>query len=72
LTAAELPAGDALFSIQVRLNASTVQANGEHRALQAGMRLEADILQERRKIYEWILEPLFSIAAKQVASEAER
>ncbi len=28
------------------------------------MQLEADIMQERRKLYEWILEPLISITGK--------
>ena len=29
-----------------------------------GMQLEADIMQERRKLYEWVLEPLISITGK--------
>jgi membrane fusion protein len=32
--------------------------------LQAGMLLEADILQETRRLYEWLLEPLYSISGK--------
>ena len=28
------------------------------------MQLEADIMQERRKLYEWVLEPLISITGK--------
>ncbi len=28
------------------------------------MQLEADIMQERRKLYEWILEPFISITGK--------
>jgi membrane fusion protein len=28
------------------------------------MRVEADILGERRKLYEWLLEPLFSLTGE--------
>lgn len=55
---------EAVFAIQVRLPSGQVMANGSARALQAGMALEADILQERRRIYEWMLEPLFSVTAR--------
>ena len=30
----------------------------------AGMQFEADIVQDRRRIYEWMVEPLFSIREK--------
>jgi membrane fusion protein len=53
-----------LFAIQVKLNQGTILANGQTRDLQAGMQLEADILQERRKLYEWVLEPLYSVTKR--------
>ncbi len=53
-----------MFAIQVTLSSNTMEANGQARALQAGMLLEADILQERRKLYEWMLEPLFSVTRR--------
>lgn len=53
-----------VFSIQVKLERSTIDANGQTRPLQAGMQLEADILQERRKLYEWVLEPLYSVTKR--------
>ncbi len=28
------------------------------------MTLQADILQERRRLYEWVLEPLYSMTGK--------
>lgn len=64
LPATGLAAGEPVFAIQVRLKASNITANGELRPLQAGMQLEADILQERRKLYEWMLEPLFSVTRR--------
>jgi hypothetical protein len=30
------------------------------------MRLDADILQETRRLYEWMLEPLYSITGQDV------
>ena len=56
--------GEALFSIQVKLENSTIEANGQTRTLQAGMQLEADILQERRRLYEWVLEPLYGVTKR--------
>ena len=64
LPATGLAPGEPVFAIQVRLKASTIAANGELRPLQAGMQLDADILQERRKLYEWMLEPLFSVTRR--------
>jgi membrane fusion protein len=57
-------ASEALFSIEVRLENSTIEANGQTRTLQAGMQLEADILQERRRLYEWVLEPLYGVTKR--------
>ena len=64
LPGAPLSPTEPMFAIQVTLNSNTMQANGQARALQAGMLLEADILQERRKLYEWMLEPLFSVTRR--------
>lgn len=59
-----LAPGEPVFAIQVKLGSGTILANGELRPLQAGMQLEADILQERRKLYEWMLEPLYSVTRR--------
>lgn len=37
---------------------------GERKPLQSGMVLEADILHDRRQLYEWVLEPLYSVAGR--------
>ena len=39
-------------------------AYGNAQPLQAGMVVEADVLQEKRKLYEWVLEPLYSLTGK--------
>ena len=65
-----LPAGvenqthEPLYLITVALTAQTIRAYGEEHPLQAGMLLEADVLQETRRLYEWVLEPLFSLTGK--------
>lgn len=64
LPATGLAPGEPVFAIQVKLKAGSIDANGQKRPLQAGMQLEADILQERRKLYEWMLEPLFSVTRR--------
>ena len=64
LPATGLAAGEPVFAIQVKLKTNTIDANGQARPLQSGMWLEADILQERRKLYEWMLEPLFSVTRR--------
>ena len=56
--------GEPLYRITVELAAQTVQAYGQAQALQAGMLLDADVLQETRHLYEWVLEPLYSLTGK--------
>lgn len=53
-----------VYAITVRLAAQSITAYGEARPLQAGMRVDADIRQETRKLYEWLLEPLYSVSGR--------
>jgi membrane fusion protein len=53
-----------VYRIHVRLEQQTLMAYGTPQRLQAGMVLDADILQERRRLYEWILEPLYTISGR--------
>ncbi|QEL57951.1 HlyD family efflux transporter periplasmic adaptor subunit [Chromobacterium paludis] len=68
LTKDELPMGtnatEPLYRIRVRLQNQSVNTYGQPQALKAGMALDASVLLERRKLYEWVLEPLFSISGK--------
>jgi membrane fusion protein len=50
--------------VLVTLAEQSVRAYGTPEALRPGMRVEADILGERRKLYEWLLEPLFSLTGE--------
>lgn len=57
-------ASDPVYRVLVSLDEQTVLAYGQHEALRPGMRLDADIMGERRRLYEWILEPLYSVTGK--------
>ena len=53
-----------LYRITVNLAQQVVNAYGKPQSLQAGMLLDADVLQETRRLYEWVLEPLYSLTGK--------
>jgi membrane fusion protein len=50
-----------LFRVTVRLDRQSLRAYGEEKTFSAGMKVEADILQDRRRLIEWlVVEPLVS------------
>jgi len=53
-----------VYRVLVALDRQSVSAYGVLEPLRPGMRLEADILGERRRLYEWLLEPLYSVKGK--------
>ena len=55
---------EASYLITVKLVSQSVMAFGQAQPLQPGMLLEADILREKRHLYEWALEPLYSLSGK--------
>lgn len=61
---ADAQGSEPLYLISVALESQSITAYGVDQPLQAGMLLEADVLQERRRLYEWVLEPLFSLSGK--------
>ena len=56
--------GEPVYRIAVVLERQQITAYGQERSLQPGMQLESDILLERRKLYEWLLEPLYTLTGK--------
>lgn len=58
------PSGEPLYRVSIKLDSPTITAYGQQKPLQAGMILEADVLQETRRLYEWVLEPLYSLSGK--------
>lgn len=57
-------ANEPLYRITVRLARQDVVAYGQPQRLQPGMLVEADVLLDKRHIYEWILDPLYSVLGK--------
>jgi membrane fusion protein len=55
---------DGQFRITVELASQSVRAYGGEQPLQAGMQVEADVLLDRRRFIEWLLEPLYSVTGK--------
>ncbi|PID60967.1 MAG: hypothetical protein CSB44_08830 [Gammaproteobacteria bacterium] len=51
----------ASYLVRVALDSQQVTAYGREIALQPGMELEADLLVERRRLIEWVFEPLQSL-----------
>jgi membrane fusion protein len=54
-------AGEPLYRVTVSLARQTAVAYGEPLALQPGMQLEADVVLEERRLFEWVLEPLYTL-----------
>jgi hypothetical protein len=59
--------GDPVYRVTVRVTDQAVQAYGRAHELKAGMLAEADIVQDTRKLWEWVLEPVFSLSGKVAA-----
>ena len=57
-------AGEGLYRITVALNQQSVMAYGKAQALTPGMQLEADVMQDTRRLIEWLFEPVFSLRGK--------
>lgn len=52
---------EALYRIKVQLKQQSILAYGQAQAIKPGMTLEADVVQDRRKIWEWIIEPVLAV-----------
>ncbi len=62
-----LPPGapsEPLYRIRLQLDKQNVLAYGKPMPLKSGMLVEASIMLEHRRLYEWVLEPLFSISGR--------
>ncbi len=77
LSASESPARsgtpantEPVYRVTVRLEKKTMRINNEEVALQPGMQLDADVVLERRRLIEWMLEPVYSLTGKWRRSDA--
>jgi membrane fusion protein len=53
-----------LYRIQVQLKSQYITAYGETVPLKPGLALEADVLQDRRAVWEWFFEPVLATRQK--------
>jgi membrane fusion protein len=61
------PAGSGsapLYRVLVELDSQSITAYGRPEPLRPGMALDADVLGARRKLYEWVMEPLYSVTGR--------
>lgn len=56
--------GEPLYRITVSLDRQSVMAYGQTQTLAPGMQLEADVLLDRRRLIEWLFEPVLGIAGR--------
>nr|WP_295786994.1 HlyD family efflux transporter periplasmic adaptor subunit [Rhodoferax sp.] len=56
--------GEGVYRITVQLASQSANVYGKAQALQAGMQLEADVLQDTRHIIEWMFESVLSLKGK--------
>jgi len=54
-------ANEALYRIKVKLDKQGVNVYGKFQTLKPGMTVEADVVQERRKIWEWLAAPILAV-----------
>jgi membrane fusion protein len=67
LPGAVMPANQApepLYRIRLKLKQQSVLVYGKRVDLKPGMLVDASIILEHRRLYEWVLEPLFSISGR--------
>jgi membrane fusion protein len=53
-----------VYRIDVQLDRQTVAAGGQEIALRPGMMVNADILLEKRTVFEWIFEPVLELRGR--------
>ena len=64
LPAVVVASGEPLYRITVTLNQQSVAAYGHAQTLSPGMQLEADVQLDRRRLIEWLFEPVLGIAGR--------
>ncbi len=52
------------YRVVVELDEQVLAVEGKRLSFKAGMVLEADIVQDTRRLYEWALEPIHTVAGK--------
>ena len=58
------PLTQSAYRVTVTLDLQWVRAYGQNLPLQSGMLLDASIWLDRRKLYQWLLDPLYSVVGR--------
>lgn len=64
VTGAATVAGEPLYRITVALDRQSVQAYGRAQPLTPGMQIDADVLLDRRRLIEWLFEPVLGLTGR--------
>ena len=64
LPASLTAAGEPLYRITVALDRQSVAAYGQAQALAPGMQLEGDVMLDRRRLVEWLFEPVLGAVGR--------
>ena len=59
-----VPLPEPAYRVTVTLDSQSVKAYGQEFLLQPGMLLNANIWLERRRLYQWLLDPLYSVLGR--------
>ncbi|WP_145579304.1 HlyD family secretion protein [Yersinia massiliensis] len=57
-------ASEGLYKVTISLDKQYVNTYGKKTALVSGMEIDADVYLETRRLYEWVLDPLYSITGR--------
>lgn len=52
------------YRVLVSLDKQTITAYSQNEKLKPGMALDADFIVDKRRLYEWVLEPIFALGHK--------
>lgn len=58
-----------LYRVLVKLDHQTINAYGKLEALKPGMALNADIMLDRRNLWQWVFEPLYGLRQQLAAND---
>jgi membrane fusion protein len=67
VSAAALPmtsGNEPSYRIRVQLDRQAIEAYGSHHPLRAGMAIDASVQLDRRRLFEWLLDPLYSLQGR--------
>jgi membrane fusion protein len=56
--------GEPVYRVRVSLGRQSLVVQGRQQALRAGALVDANVLLDRRRLYEWLLEPLYALRSR--------